>query len=296
VLIGQDAAPRKGMYSLRGTGVTVVDLRDLADTTQWSTMLSFALSEGAFVGTSTALGDTLSNASSELATAGVDGYGLKICFGDWVYWNDQVNGVTRLIAPATFWAGLRVNLAPQNSTLNAPVAAVVGTQKSSAGAGGYSMAELQALATDRLDVLCNPAPGGSYFAFRFGNNIASNPAVNGENYTMMTNFLAKSVAAWAGKEIGKLQTPDQRRGAKASIDAFLLGLWRAGQIGNAQGTQPWKVVIDDSNNPPQQVALGFEVATVQVQYLSVIRWFIVNLEGGQTVTITTAAAQPTSFS
>jgi uncharacterized protein len=298
VMIGQDVAPRKGLYALRGTGCSVVDLRDVSDSTQWTVMLAFALSEACFVGTSSALGDTISNAASELSTAGIDGYGLKVCFGDWVYWNDQVNGVQRLIAPATFWAGLRANLAPMHSTLNKPMAGVVGTQKSASGAGTYSQADLQALATDRLDVLANPAPGGNYFAFRFGNNVASNPAVNGENYTMMTNFLAKSIGAWAGSNIGLLQTPKQRRQAKASLDNFLLSLWRQQpepMIGNAQGTQPWQVVLDDSNNPPDQVALGYEVAAVRVQYLAVIRWFIVNLEGGQTVTITTQTQAPNSF-
>ena len=291
-LIGVDVVPRKGMFALRGTGVSVVNLADHSDSTDWSTMLAFALSEGCFVGSATPLGDTLNSAETALGTAGVDGYGLKAIFGDWVYWDDQVNGVTRLLSPATFWAGMRANLSPEQSTLNRPAAGVVGTQKSFSG-GVYSSADLQGLIQARLDVICNPVPGGSYFGIRSGNNVSSNPAVNGENYTMMTNFLAKSIAGWAGSNIGLLQTPAQRRQAKASLDNFLLGLWRRNMIGNAQGTQPWQVVLDGSNNPPDQVALGYEVVAVKAQYLSVIRWFIVNLEGGQTVKITTATNAPT---
>lgn len=291
MLIGQDTVPRKGMYALRGKGTSVVNIVDLADTTQWAAMLAFSLSEGTFVGTSTAVGDTITNAQSELSTAGVDGYGVKVIFGDWVYWNDPVNGVLRLLAPATFWAGMRAATTPQNSTLNAPLAGIVGTQKSMSGSS-YSQADLQALISARLDVIANPAPGGSYFAMRSGNNVSSNPAVNGENYTMMTNFIAKSVGQWAGSVVGQLQSPTQRRQARSALQTFLNNLWSQGMIGNAQGTVPFQVVLDDSNNPPAMVSQGYEIANVKVQYLSVIRWFIVNVEGGQTVTVAVSPNAP----
>lgn len=296
VLIGTDTAPRKGMYALRGTGCAVVNLADLADNTKWTAMTAFALSEGAFLAAATAAGDTISNAATELATAGVNSYGFKALFGDWIYWQDEVNGVTRLLSPATFWAGARANTAPQNSSLNVEILGIVATQKTMSG-GVYSDADLLALATARMDVICNPAPGGSYFAPRFGNSSSSDPTINGENYTMMTNFLAKSVGAWAGSNIGQLQTPTQRRQAKSTLDNFFVSLWTASpqQIGNAQGTIPWQVILDDTVNPAAQVTLGYEVAVVKVQYLSVIKFFIVNLQGGQTVTIAIQNQAPSQF-
>jgi hypothetical protein len=45
-------------------------------------------------------------------------------------------------------------------------------------------------------------------------------------------------------------------------------------------------VLDASNNPQSTVALGYQFANVQVIYLSVIEFFVISLEGGQTVTIT----------
>lgn len=293
-LIGVDTVPRKGMYALRGRGTSVVNLADLSDNTKWSTMAAFALSEGTFTVAASPLGDTISNAATELSTAGVDSYGFKALFGDWVYWYDPVNNVTRLISPATIWAGLRAAVTPQNSTLNLLVQGIVGTQKSATGAP-YSTADRTALINSRFDVICNPVPGGAYFGILSGNNTSSNSAINGENYTMMTNFIAKSVGAWAGGNIGLLQSTTQRRNAKNSLDNFFNALATANPpiIGNAQGTQPWQVIINDSNNPAPQVTLGIEVAAVRVTYLSVIRWFVVNLIGGQTVQIAVSQTQPT---
>jgi len=100
------------------------------------------------------------------------------------------------------------------------------------------------------------------------------------------------VASWAGSVVGQLQTATQRRQAKATMDNFFAGLWSLGMIGNAQGTVPWQVAINDTTTPPQLAALGYEIAAVKVQYLSVIKFFVVNLEGGQTVTIQVSPAAP----
>jgi hypothetical protein len=86
--------------------------------------------------------------------------------------------------------------------------------------------------------------------------------------------------------VGRLQTSDERREAKATIDGFLQGEWALGRISNPQGTQPWRTVLDDTNNPASRVALGYQVADVKVQYGPVITQFVINLEAGQTVQIT----------
>lgn len=291
-LIGVDTAPRKGMYALRGAGCAVATLADLSDSTKFNAMATFGLSEGIFMGAATPAGDTIANAATTLSSIGLDSYAMKVLFGDWIYWYDGFNSVTRLISPATFWAGLRASISPQNSTLNKTVSGVSGTQKSISG-GSYSTAETQTLINARLDLIANPIPAGTTYGPRSGNNTSSNTAINGENYTMMTNFLAKAVGAWGGGVVGQLQTPDQRREAKAAIDNFLSSLWINGIIGNAQGSVPWQTILDDSNNPVGSVTAGYEYAAVSVQYLSVVRFFIVNLQGGQTVTISAQATQPT---
>jgi hypothetical protein len=74
----------------------------------------------------------------------------------------------------------------------------------------------------------------------------------------------------------------------------MCSLWQQGLIGNASGSypngpQPWSITLNDSNNPPARVALGFEQADMAVQYLSVIDTLLINLQAGQSVQITRAA-------
>jgi hypothetical protein len=45
------------------------------------------------------------------------------------------------------------------------------------------------------------------------------------------------------------------------------------------------VQINVANNPMSQVALGYMQANVMVTYLSIVRYFLVNIEGGQSVTV-----------
>jgi phage tail sheath protein FI len=150
----------------------------------------------------------------------------------------------------------------------------------------YTVADLDVLARAGIDVICNPAPGGKYFACRNGYNTSSNRAVRGDNYTRMTNYIAKTLANGMGYYVGQLQTPDERRRAKTTLDAFLALLQFTGLIGTADGSPCFKVVLDASNNPQSTVALGYQFPNVQVIYLSVIEFFVISLEGGQTVTIT----------
>ena len=51
VIIGQDGATRKGLYALRGTNAQVINLVDVTDSTQWPAMLTYGLSEGAYLPT-----------------------------------------------------------------------------------------------------------------------------------------------------------------------------------------------------------------------------------------------------
>ena len=57
-------------------------------------------------------------------------------------------------------------------------------------------------------------------------------------------------------------------------------------IGTPDGSPAFQVVLDNSNNLPQRVALGYMQADVKVIYLSVIEYLLVSMEVGQTVQIT----------
>lgn len=283
-LVGSDTTPRTGMYALRATGCSLFMLADADDDTTWTTQVAFALSEGAYAIMTGPAGDTIADHLTALDTAGVDSYGGKLLFGDWVWFRDYVNDRTRLISPQPFAAGLLANLSPEQSGLNKQLHGVVGTQKSAANQV-YSAAELQSLGLNGTDLIANPVPGGNYFGLRFGRNMSSNAAVHGDNYTRLVNYIATSLNAGMGQFIGKLQSPKLRREAAAVLSAFLQNMADAGMIGNAQGTTPYFVQIDDANNPPDRVALGYMQADVKVQFLGVVEYFIVNVEGGQSVTI-----------
>jgi hypothetical protein len=290
VLVGVDTVPRKGMYALRNTGASIAMLADADDSTQWSTQVSFGLSEGIYMIMTGPSGDTISNAVTVKGTAGIDSYAAKLLFGDWVYFNDTVNNQVRLISPQGFVAGLLSNLSPEQSSLNKMLYGVVGTQKSYQNQV-YSGAELQSLGQVGIDLITNPVPGGQYFGARFGHNSSSNAVTNGDNYTRMTNYIAYTLNAGMGKYIGQLQSAAVRRNAAATVSAFLDGLWNQNMIGNANGTIPYSVQIDSANNIPSRVALGYMQADVKVQYLSVIEKFLINVEGGQSVQINRTSTQ-----
>lgn len=287
VLIGVDGvtgSARKGMYALRGTGAQVVNLVDLTDSTQWPTMVTYGLSEGAYMVTQGPAGASYATVSTSLNTAGCDSYALKVLVGDWPYWMDQVNGQQRMLAPATFVAAEIAALAPHQSPLNKAMNNIVSTQRNLAQQP-YSLAEIGAINTARLDVITNPCPGGSYFGCRSGLNCSSNPTISGDNYSRMTNFLSLTLAASFGYVVGQLQTVDLRRETKSTIESFLQTLVDQGMIGDVNGGPSFSVQLDKQNNPDSRVALGYMQADVQVKYLSVIRYFLINLEAGQSVTV-----------
>jgi hypothetical protein len=298
-LVGADgvtSASRTGMYALRGSGAQVLNLIDLTTGGQWPTMTAFANSEGMYAVTQGAAGNSYSTVSTTLGSAGVDDPSLKVLVGDWEYWQDNVNGVTRLMAPATFVAAEIAALSPHLSPLNKPLPGVIGTQRTSQNQP-YSISEIGATATSRLDVVTNPCPGGNFYGCRTGRNTSSDPTRNGDNYTRMTNFLALTIAASFGFVIGQPQTVDLRRKAVAATDAFLAGLAdpaRSGgqMVGDVNGGPAFSVQCDAANNSDSQVALGYMHMKVQVKYLSIVWFFLVDLEGGQTVTVQQIGAQP----
>jgi len=285
VLLGQDTTPRKGMYALRNTGSSIALLADCDDSTTWSAQVAFGLSEGVYMIATGPSGDSIANAATTKATAGIDSYAMKLLFGDWVYWLDTYNGFLRVVSPQGFIAGLLANLSPQNSSLNKQLNGIVGTQKSYSNQQ-YSSADLQQLAIAGIDIITNPVPGGNYFGARIGHNSSSNPVINGDNYTRMTNYIAYTINGGMGKFVGMLQTLAVRQQAAATLSSFFANLQQQGMIGNPNGGPAFTVEIDAANNPDSRVALGYMQADVKVKYLAVIEKFLVNVEGGTSVQIT----------
>jgi uncharacterized protein len=288
-LVGTDVAPYKGMYSLQGQGCSIGMLADADDQTQWTTIDGFGAQNGIYMIQVVPEGTAITAAITAMQSAGLDSANSKLMHGDWIYWNDQTNNILRLVSPQGFVAGLLANLSPQNSTLNKQLYGVVGSQKSGAPGTGqmqvYAAADLQALFQAGIDVISNPQPGGSYWGVRGGINTSANAAENGDNYTRMTNYLAATLAAGMGVYVGQLINSTIFQNVTATLNNFLANLLQQGLLGTLDGSLPYSVTCNLSNNPFSMTSLGYLQALVQVQYQAINRYFIVNLEGGQTVTI-----------
>lgn len=286
VLLGTDSieGTRKGMYALRGTNSQVINLVDLTKKDCWPAMAAFARSEGAYVIAQGPASAAYKAVSEALNSSGVDDWHFKLIVGDWPYWKDTANGINRMIAPATFEAANIAARSPHISTLNKRIPGIIATERQLAGRP-YSIAEIGAINSARLDVITNPCPGGNYFGMRSGRNTSSNPTQNDDTYTRMTNFLSLTIAASFGSVVGDNQTTELRRETKSTLEAFLSNLETLKMIGDPNGGPAFMVRLDAVNNPDARVALGYMTADVQVKYLNVVRYFLVNLEGGGSVSI-----------
>lgn len=289
LMVGSDVVPRQGMYALRAQGCALAMLADADDASQWSTQVEFGLSESVYMILTGPAGDTISNAVTTKAAAGVDSYAAKLMFGDWIYWYDQANALTRLVSPQGLVAGRLANLSPEQSSLNKQIYSVIGTQKSGQPGAGtattYSTADLSALLSAGIDVISNPQPGGAYWGVRGGHNSSSNAATNGDNYTRLTNYIATTLASGMGIYVGQLVNATLFQNIRATLLAFLNGLLGQGLLGSTDGSLPFAVVCDTTNNPPARTGLGYVQADVQVQYQAINEKFIVNVQGGQTVQV-----------
>jgi len=289
ILVGSDVSPRRGMYALRGQGCSIGVLADADDSTQWTDQVQFGLSEGVYMICSGPAGDTISNAISAKQAAGLDSYAAKLMFGDWIWWSDQVNSTVRLVSPQGFVAGRLGNLSPEQSSLNKPLYGVIGTQNSGNPGTGqsnvYSDADLQTMFGAGIDVIANPQPGGAYWGVRCGHNSSSNSAVDGDNYTRLTNYIAATLAAGMGQYVGRLVNASLFQQIRATLLSYFQNLLQQGQLGSVDGSQPFSVICDTSNNPLSRTSLGYVQADCQVQYQAINEKFIVNVEGGQTVQV-----------
>ncbi len=306
VCIGVDTIPRKGMYALRGQGCTIGLICTADDSyannyATWTTQATFGLSEGIYMITCGPSGDSIATAVANKATAALDSYAVKLMFGDWCYWSDPVNALMRLVSPQGFVAGRLANLSPQNSSLNKPIYGIVDTQKSGLNPAqntAYSTAELTTLFQAGIDVISTPQPGGSYYGCRLGHNSSSNAAINGDNYTRMTNYVAATINAGMGLYVGQVINSTLFQRIRSTLLGFFQNLFQQGLLGSLDGTSlPFSVVCDTSNNPFSRTSLGYVQADCQVQYQAINEKFLVNIEGGQTVNVlkqTTSSGQTTA--
>lgn len=290
-LIGQDGASRGGLYALRGQGCGIALIADATDPAHWTTQAAFGLQEGAYMILAGPAGDTIQNAISQVHAAGLDSYAAKLMFGDWLWWSDQTNSTVRLVSPQGFVAGRLANLSPEQSSLNKPLYGILGSQNFGVPGSGqntsYSVADLSALLSAGIDVVCNPQPAGSFWGVRGGRNSSSNVTINGDNYTRLTNYIAATLAAGMGLYVGQVINATLLRQIRATLLSFLQNMLNQGMLGSVTGPLPFSVICDASNNPASRTGLGYVQADIQVQYQAINEIFLINLEGGQTVNVST---------
>ena len=288
-LIGSDSLPRRGMYALRGQGCSIALLADADDSTQWLNQVAFGLSEGVYMIGTGPSGDTIANAVTAKQVAGIDSPAFKLMFGDWIWWNDTANQQTRLVSPQGFVGGRLSNLSPEQSSLNKPVYGVLGSQKSgqpgSAQSTAYASAELLTLFSAGIDVISNPQPSGAIWGVRCGHNSSSNAATNGDNYTRLTNYIAATLNAGMGQFVGQIINATLFQRIRSTQLQFLGNMLLNGLLGSTDGSTPFTVICDTSNNPLSRTSLGYVQSDAQVQFQAINEKFIVNIEGGQTVQV-----------
>ena len=289
-LVGQNEAGQTGLYALGGTGCSVAVLADATDPTTFTTQTQFGLAQGIYMVGALAAGTSVGQAVTLMQINTPDSYGMKVMHGDWIYWYDPVNLVYRTVSPAAFAAGKLVALSPEQSSLNKPLYGIVGSQSfglpGTAVASAYAEADLQSLFEAGLDVITNPIPAGPIWGVRGGFNASLSPDVNGDNYTRMTNYIAATLNGGMGVYVGQLINSGLFQNIRATLLSFLGNMLDQGLLGSTNGALPYSVVCDTTNNPPSRTSLGYVQADVNVRYQAINKKFIVNLEGGQTVTIT----------
>ncbi|OAG73479.1 phage tail sheath protein [Gluconobacter japonicus] len=132
-------------------------------------------------------------------------------------------------------------------------------------------------------------PGGSYWSCRLGHNTSSSASVSGDNYTRLTNYIAETLATGMGVYIGEVINDGLFADVRATLLGFLKAMLDAGMLGLYGGAIPYTVVCETSNNTQDRTALGYLQADVAVRYQGIVEKFIVNLQGGTTVTVTTSS-------
>ncbi|GBR68912.1 phage tail protein [Gluconobacter kanchanaburiensis] len=288
--VGEDSAVRTGMYALRGQGCAVALLHGVTDSTSYTAQSAFGTSEGVYMIAVGPASDSVTNAISVKAGSGLDAASVKLMFGDWLWWSDDTYGVM-LVSPQAFSGGKLAALSPEQSSLNKALAGIVGSQKAglTGSSATYSTAELSALFTAGIDVICNPAPGGAYWAVRCGHNSSSKSTVNGDSYTRLTNYIASSLAGGMGGYVGEVINDTLFSDIRSTLLGFLSSLLSQNILGVQNGELPYSVVCDSSNNPQSRTALGYVQADVAVRYQGINEKFIVNLQGGASVTVSSAS-------
>lgn len=304
-LIGSDTAqPRTGLYALRNLnpGVGIVWITGLTDPTAAPDVLAFGTSESCSTLFPFASGTSTEAATAAVATNGIADPSFNYV-KDWIYWFDTANKQQRLSPPTAFVGGMWATYAPQNSMDNKPVNGVIGTERNNPITGNqpYTLSEIGQLQAAGITIVTNPINAGAMWGTWGGRSTSADPATQPSEYWRMTTFLARSVAGFGGKYVAALQSQQPgdplRRKIKTELNNFFTGLGNQidgftviCELSTAGNAKPGYGI-----NTPASIAQHYLYAMCVVRYLSSVWYFIMSLQGGTTVQVQIATAQPTAL-
>ncbi len=296
MLLGSDVQPRTGMYALRSSKVDSFTLCDCFDSLTWGAQTAFAIQEGMLGVAAMPSGTTIEDAVAERLARGIDDPNFQILAGDWPTIQDTQNQVARLINPCAIALGMYGNLSPEQSPINKDTVAVVATETSESGVL-TSDPEESVAQNGGVDFIGKSEDlNADYFSFMTGRNTSSDTAANGIEYTRLTNFLVRTFEKSAKGIVGKLQSIAKDDPTRQQAHDLLTSILSDLQTPNESGygmIDVFTVTCDLSNNPASTQALGFLFAFVKVQYLNVVRYFVIQLDGGGNVIgVTVSDTQP----
>lgn len=288
--IGVDGSgsSRTGIYALRGSGVQQFIACGNVDSTQYNVLSSFAASEGSLAVCALPSGTDTPSAISIKQNANLNSIYAALVNG-FVYYTNPSTHNEDFVSPLGLAMGIIASLPPEASPMNKPVGGVgniLATERMRTGPAFSSeeMAQLQGAGIMYLKYGMDRA--SNLIGFPHGQNSFGVPGSGQDDvaYTRMTNFMAGSIVGRLGPYIGELQSSSKndatRRNAKASLTTFLQSLQDANRI------QWYNVQLDEVLNTAVTIAEGLCLALVQVQYMGIIKYFLVTFQGGQQIGVT----------
>ena len=120
---------------------------------------------------------------------------------------------------------------------------------------------------------------------RIGHNSSTNATIQGDEYTTLSNYIARTLAGGMGAYVGAVINAGLLTSIRTTLLSFLSNMLGQGMLGSIDGTIPYSVISDSSNNPQTRTALGYVQADVAVRYQGINEKFIVNLQGGTGVSV-----------
>ena len=275
--IGTDGTSgRTGMYALRSTGAACFGLCGNTDSTVYATQQTFAESEGMLAILAPPNGTSTATLVTTKQTSNLSGDWVKVV-KDWISFYDASNSVQRSVAPIGETVGFRCAVNPWDSTLNKPAGGLQNFIATLPTSTPYSEAEIGVMLASGIDTIMNPIPVGNVYGFRTG-VVASG---KDDNYPIFTSYLARSFGSVMGPFVGALQSSQQgdqtRARARAAFHNFMSTI--------TPYIDSYELVLNHTNNTPTTVGEGYMIASITVRYLGVIRQFLLNFQGGPTVSV-----------